>query len=158
HEPSERRINKDMRVWDPFRDLDAVRREVDRALTSVLADGGRAVQASFLPGRAARGYPLINIAEDKDSFFVEALAPGVNPSTFDLSVVKNTLTISGEKVGPENVGGEAFHRNERAAGKFVRSIELPAEVDGNRVSASYVDGLLTVTLAKAEAAKPKQIQ
>src|ERR1041384_8026304 len=123
-----------MRVWDPFRDLEAVRREVDRALTSVLADGGRSGQASFLPGRAARGYPLINIAEDRDSFYLEALAPGVNPDSLDLSVVRNTLTISGEKSPPENVTGEAFHRNERAAGKFVRSIELPAEVDGNRVS------------------------
>src|SRR2546421_12891043 len=149
-----------MRTWDPFADMDAVRREIDRALASYYAGNGGSARTgpAFLPGRAARAYPLINLAEDKDSFFVEALAPGVNPESLDVSVVRNTLTISGEKVPPPESNGEKFHRTERAAGRFVRSVDLPTEVEGDRVAAEYRDGLLKVTLPKAEAAKPKQIQ
>jgi HSP20 family protein len=92
---------------------------------------------------------------------VEAMAPGVDPDTMQLSVVGNTLSIAGEK---RRVAGdvqpEAFHRSERATGKFVRHIELPVEVvdvDEGKVQAEYTNGLLTVTLPKAEKAKPKQI-
>jgi HSP20 family protein len=68
------------------------------------------------------------------------------------------MTISGEKRRhPEDIKPEAFHRSERAAGKFVRTIELPVEVDANQVTAQYKHGILMVTLPKATAAKPKQI-
>ena len=80
------------------------------------------------------------------------------PIPCNVSVVGNTLSIAGEK---RRVAGdvkpEAFHRSERATGKFVRHIELPVEVDENKVQADYKHGLLTVTLPKAEKAKPKQI-
>ena len=76
----------------------------------------------------------------------------------DLSVVGNTLAISGEKPAPDAVTAEAFHRNERAAGRFVRSIDLPVEVNNEAVSAKYSDGLLMIILPKAETAKPKQIK
>jgi HSP20 family protein len=88
----------------------------------------------------------------------EALAPGVDADTLSLSVVGNTLSIAGEK---RRVAGdvkpEAFHRSERATGKFVRHIELPVAVDEDKVQADYKHGLLTVTLPKTEKAKPKQI-
>jgi HSP20 family protein len=115
-------------------------------------------RSAFLPGRAARRYPLINLHEDRDQVYVEALAPGVDPASLQLTVVRNTLTITGEKrrVSGE-VKPEAFHRSERATGKFVRSIELPVEVDENTVKADYKNGLLVVTLPKAEKARPKQI-
>lgn len=150
-----------MRTWDPFSDIEVVRREIDRALASQYGgNGGRAGRsaAAFLPGRAARAYPLINLAEDKDSLYVEALAPGVRPESIDLMVVRNTLTIAGEKAPSAEVPAEKFHRNERAAGKFVRAVDLPSEVDSNGVTARYTDGLLTITLPKAETAKPKQIK
>ena len=89
--------------------------------------------------------------------YVEALAPGLDPGTLDLAVTGNILTISGEKRRhPENITPEAFHRSERAAGKFVRILELPVEVDVDQVKAEHKQGLLMVTLPKA-AAKPKQI-
>src|SRR2546423_8219263 len=119
-----------MRMWDPFRDMDAIRREIDRALVGVLAEGdGNRGRAAFRPGRAARAYPLINLSEDKDNVYVEALAPGIDPNSLNLTVQRSTLTVSGEKRPPDGAPAEAFHRNERAAGKFNRSIDLPIEVD-----------------------------
>jgi HSP20 family protein len=145
-------------TWHPWQSLEALRRDIDRAFSSAGATGGPAFRTAFLPGRAARQYPLINLAEDRDHIYIEALAPGIDPASLDLAVVRNVLTISGEKRRhPEDIKPEAFHRSERAAGKFVRTLELPVEVDADRVKAEYKHGLLMVTLPKAEAAKPKQI-
>jgi HSP20 family protein len=151
-----------MRIRGPFDDmetrfleLDMLRREMERIFGSAPSGWPR---VAFLPGRAARAYPLINMSEDKDNFYVEALAPGIDPQTLEVTVVRSTLTLSGEKVAPGGVAAEAFHRSERSAGRFVRTIDTPSEVDSGKVQAQYADGLLTVTLPKHEAAKPKQIQ
>lgn len=142
-------------MWHP---IDEIRRDIDRAFRNAGSANEPFFRTAFLPGRAARRYPLINLSEDRDHVYVEALAPGVDPATIDLSVIRNVLTISGEKRRhPEDIKPEAFHRSERAAGKFVRTIELPVEIDAGQVKASYKHGLLTVTLPKAAAAKPKQI-
>lgn len=150
-----------MRAWDPFHEVDERLRELERLLaaatsTSAPAESWR--RSSFLPGRSARTYPLVNLADDRDNIYVEALAPGLDPQTLEVTAVRNTLTISGQKPSPCNVPKEAFHRCERAAGKFVRTIELPVEVDSGRITAKYADGLLLITIPKAEEAKPRQIQ
>jgi HSP20 family protein len=142
-------------VWNP---MDAMRRDIDRAFQNIGLSSEPFFRTAFLPGRAARRYPLINLIEDRDHIYLEALAPGVDPESIDLAVIRNVLTISGEKRRhPEDIKPEAFHRSERAAGKFVRTIELPVEVDADHVKAEYKHGILMVTLPKAEAAKPKQI-
>ena len=146
-----------MRTWDPFRDMEALRRELDRAFTNYMPAGGQN-SVAFLPGRAARAYPLVNLSEDADNVYLEALAPGIDPASLNLTVVRASLTISGEKLSPAGVSAEAFHRSERSGGKFMRSIDLPVEVSGDKVKAQYNDGLLLVTLPKAEAAKPRQIK
>jgi HSP20 family protein len=143
---------------DPFEGMEALRREVDKAFEDFGFRTEPLSRVAFLPGRGPRRYPLINLHEDKDNLYVEALAPGVDANSLSLTVVRSNLTISGEKRhAPENVKPEAFHRSERAAGKFVRTIALPVEVDEGNVKAEYQNGLLIVTLAKAEKAKPKQI-
>lgn len=142
----------------PIVDLDALRREIDRTFEEFWSDRPpRTWRGAFLPGRAARQYPLVNLTEDEGNLYVEALAPGVDPKTLDLSVVQGTLTIKGEKPGLAQVSAEAYHRNERAAGRFVRTIELLAEVDPAKIHADYRNGLLLVTLPKSEKTKPKQI-
>jgi HSP20 family protein len=146
-----------MRFFDPFHEMDALRREIDRVLTDY-SHTGPSRSVSFLPGTSARAYPLLNMSEDRDHVYVQGLAPGIDPATLDVSVHRNTLTITGAKPGPAGVPAEAFHRNERAAGRFVRSLDLPAEVDNTKVQARYEQGLLSITLPKAEAAKPRQIQ
>jgi len=153
-------FNLDHSLRNTMRELDAVRREIERGFENFgpKLPGWPFSRAAFLPGRGVRAYPLTNVAEDKDNVYVEALAPGVKPETFEVSVVGDQLTIAGVKNAlPDNVKPEAFHRTERASGKFIRTIALPAEVDPDKVSASYKDGLLLVTLPKAEIAKPKQI-
>jgi HSP20 family protein len=129
---------------------------MDRIFEGVPA--GRVWPLGFLPGSAARQYPRVNVAEAHDSYRVEALAPGADPAQLDVSIKENVLTLSGVKTAPEGVEPEAFHRSERAAGRFVRSLELPGEVDVEKVKASYVDGILTLTLPKAERAKARRIE
>lgn len=148
-------------TWDPLREMEALHREIDRIFENV---GGGAhwsfpfSRFSFLPGRSSRAYPLLNMSEDADSIYVEALAPGLDPKSLKVTVVRNQLSISGEKARcAENVKPEAWHRNERAAGGFVRTIALPGDVDDAKIKAEYKNGLLTITMPKAEAAKPRQI-
>jgi HSP20 family protein len=112
---------------------------------------------AFLPGRGARQYPLVNVHDDGESFQIEALAPGVDPEKLDVSVVRNSLTISGEKIGTPNMPAERVHRVERAAGRFVRTFDLPAQVDSEKVEAEYRNGLLRLRLPRAEAARPRRV-
>ena len=152
-----------MSVWsfDFISDMDRMRREMDRFLDEFRSPGWSLPfsRTSFLPGRAARGYPLLNISEDNDNVYVDALAPGVDPETFDVSIKQNQLTISGEKKPLlSSVKSTAVHRSERSDGLFSRSITLLMEVNAEKVKASYQDGLLKLVLPKAEAAKPRQIQ
>jgi len=141
-----------------WNNMEALRGEIDRAFAQFGFRPEPFFQTAFLPGRAARRSPLINLHEDRGTLYVEALAPGVEPGSLELSVVGHTLTISGEKQRhPEDIKPEAFHRSEREAGRFKRSIELPLEVDSSNVKADYRHGLLLVTLPKADRAKPQQI-
>lgn len=152
-----------MGTWslDFISDLERMRREMDRFLDEFGTSSWSFPfsRTSFLPGRAARGYPLLNIGEDKENVYVDALAPGVDPKTLSISVTQDLLVISGEKKALlSSVGAEAIHRSERSAGQFTRSMTLPFEVDSGKVKATYQDGLLKIVLPKAEVAKPKQIQ
>ena len=143
---------------NPFGELEALRREIDRAFEGYGVRPGRFTGSAFLPGRGARQYPLVNLYEEEDAVHVEALAPGLDPGELNISILRNVLTISGEKKYPVvDVQPEAYHRRERAVGKFVRQVELPIDVDGEKVSATYKNGLLRLTLPKSEAAKPRQI-
>lgn len=146
--------------WHPLHELEALRREIDRAFDTFRSDEGvwPFSRMAFLPGRAARAYPLVNVYEDTDAVYVSALAPGVDPKSLDVSVHGDTLTISGEKPGTNgDIKPDAYHRAERAAGRFTRTFSLPAEVDPDKVEATYRHGILSVKLPKAEQAKPKQI-
>ncbi len=152
-----------MGTWslDFISDMERMRREMDRFLDEFGTSSWSFPfsRTSFLPGRAARGYPLLNIGEDGENIYLDALAPGVDPKTLDISVTQDLLVISGEKISSlSSVRAEAIHRSERATGRFTRSITLPFEVDSEKVKATYQDGLLKIILPKAEIAKPKQIQ
>jgi HSP20 family protein len=104
-------------------------------------------------------HPTLNVRSDKDNIYVEALAPGLNMDGLDISVEQGVLRISGEKAAlSTEIKPEDFHRRERAEGRFIRALRLPAEVDSEKVTAEYKNGVLRITLPKTEAAKPRQIQ
>ena len=147
-----------MAEWNPFANMETLRRDIDRAFQEFGLGEEASQRVAFLPGRGPRRYPLINLLEDKNNLYIEALTPGVDPQSLNVTVLQSRVTLSGEK---SRIGGEikpeAFHRNERASGKFVRAIDLPVEVNDAAITAQYKNGLLVLTLPKAEKAKPKQI-
>jgi HSP20 family protein len=149
-----------MAQWNPFFDMNHLRREIDRAFEEFGVIAGPSTnRVAFLPGRGPRRYPLINLFDDEEHVYIEALTPGIDPKSLNVSIMRNHLTLSGEKVRvPDDVRPEAFHRSERSAGKFVRTFELPIEVDEDRIRADYNNGLLVITLPKSERAKPRQVE
>jgi HSP20 family protein len=101
--------------------------------------------------------PALDLYQSSDNVVAVVELPGMRKEDIDISLHDGTLTISGERKR-ESTGDEKAERTERYIGTFRRSIALPTTVDVNKVRASYQDGILTVTLPKAEEAKPKQIQ
>jgi len=102
-------------------------------------------------------YPLINLTGDKNNYYLRAEIPGLKSDELDIQVTANTITLAGERKIPTEDEKAKYHRREREAGKFSRGISLPGDVNPDKVEASLKDGMLTVTIPKAEAAKPKQI-
>jgi len=100
--------------------------------------------------------PALDLYQNTDDVIALVELPGMRKEDIEISLHNGTLTISGERKSETSDG--AAERTERYVGKFRRSITLPARVDASKVSATYRDGILTVTLPKAEEAKPKQIQ
>jgi HSP20 family protein len=133
----------------PFEEVERMKRQVDR-----LSEG---LTGRFFGEPTAGVFPLINLTEDHDNYYVRAELPGIKAVDLELSVTGNNLSIVGErKILPEDENAN-YHRREREAGKFSRVITLPTQVDTTKVEAHSEDGILTVVLPKAESAKPKQI-
>jgi len=141
--------------WNLFREMDSLRREMDEIFRSVGA--GDLVENAFMPGPGARRFPRLNLREDGDHYYLYALLPGVDTDHLDMNMVGNTLTLSGERMEEVSEQKRTWHRRERGAGKFLRTIELPAEVDARGVKAEFRNGVLEVVIPKAEEAKPKRI-
>lgn len=118
-----------------------------------------------LPGQLAstglttgRSFPAVNVWETDGELFAECEVPGLAQEDLHIFVVGNELTIKGERKSPSAEEGVAYHRRERGVGAFTRVVHLPSEVDSSQVAASLQDGVLLITLPKAEAAKPRKIQ
>jgi HSP20 family protein len=104
----------------------------------------------------ARGPPAVDIYEAADrEYVIKAELPEMRREDISVTFENNVLTIEGERKADSDIN---FHRSERAYGRFTRSFTLPVTVDGNRISATYKDGVLTVRVPQREEAKPKQIQ
>jgi HSP20 family protein len=141
----------ELSTWAPFDRLTSLRDEMNRLFDSSFPgftrDGG------LLSGWS----PVLDVYQDKDNVFVKAELPGMKKEEIEISLHEGVLSIAGERKHEEqSKEGETF-RSERFFGRFHRSVSLPTAVDSAKVKASYKDGILTVTLPKAEEAKPKQI-
>jgi len=136
-------------IKNTFSDLFNFQREIDRLFNRDI----------FSSSTFARGLaPAVNLFETDDELILTAELPGLEQKDIRLEVKQNILTLSGEKKYDERDDGVSYHRRERDYGTFSRSIQLPLKVDAERTSADYKDGILTVKLAKAAEAKPRQIE
>jgi HSP20 family protein len=142
----------ELSVWPGFGRLTNLRDEIDRLFEAPLAELVRSSQ--LLSGWT----PAFDVYEDKDNFYVRAELPGVRKEDIDLSMHSGTLSISGERKGDEKLKDAEVYRAERFFGRFQRTIALPTQVAVEKIKAQYKDGILSVTLPKAEEAKPKHIE
>ena len=129
-----------------------LRDELDRLFESPF--GELAQTTGLLSGWS----PVVDLYEDKDNFIVKAELPGLKREDIEVSLHDNALTISGERKSEEKHKDAETYREERFYGRFHRAIALPKAVKADKVDAKYQDGVLTVTLPKADEAKPKQIE
>ena len=132
-----------------FDDLERMRLEMDRLF-------GQTAGKAYWPTHAGV-FPLVNVTEDPDHFYIRGEIPGMNSEEINISAAGRNLTISGErKIAPEGENVR-YHRREREDGKFSRVIALPSDIEVDNIEAGYVDGILSIKAPKAEATKPKQI-
>ena len=139
---------------DQSAELTPFERRVNRLFNDALGNFDWALRDSV----GAAWVPSVDISEQSDAIRISAEIPGVNPDQVKIAVEGNVLTISGTKEQVAQEQTERVHRYERTYGAFERTFTLPATVDADRIQAGYTNGVLTVTLPKAEKAKPRQIE
>ncbi|MBN1625895.1 MAG: Hsp20/alpha crystallin family protein [Deltaproteobacteria bacterium] len=133
----------------PFGDIERLKRQMD-----LLSEG---IFGGASSGPSPGVFPLMNLTEDKDNYYIRAELPGIKYDELDISVTGDTLSISGERKISEEKGEVKYHRREREGGKFSRIVNLPTQINTAKVDAKCGDELLTITMPKAETAKQKQI-
>jgi HSP20 family protein len=141
-----------IQLWDPFREVISLRDAMNSLLqesfvrpTSLFSQDGSAV----LP---------VDVSETDNDFVIKASVPGINPDDVQITVQGDTLSIRGESKFEDEKQGERWHLRERRYGAFERSLTLGTPVEADKAQAHYGHGVLTLTLPKAEAAKPRQIK
>jgi HSP20 family protein len=138
--------------WDPFHEAISLRDAVNSLFQeSFIRPGGFPAQS----GQAT--FPL-DVCETENEYLIKASLPGIKPDDVQITVHGDTLTIRGESKSADEKKGEHWHIRERRAGTFQRSLSLGAPVNSDRAEASFEHGVLTLTLPKAEEAKPRQIK
>lgn len=136
-----------MLTLDLLDQVDRLQEEMNR----LFAHRGEAAMASLTA-------PALNAWAGDETLTVTAELPGIDINQLDIAVNGNVLTLRGQYPEPELKDGESWIRRERPSGAFVRTFELPFRVESDRVEATYRNGLLFVTLPRAESEKPKRIE
>jgi len=116
--------------------------------------------ARLLPASAVGAghqHPAVNVFAGSDDLLLSMELPGIDPEKLDITVVRDTLTLRGERAADAVQSGETFHRRERAAGSFARTVHLPFEVDATKTEATYDKGVLQVKLTRPESTRPKKV-
>ena len=146
--------------WRPFMDLTRWERDMDRMMDDFL---GRRFRP-WWPDRWLRSdeleirAPVIDLYEEKEDIVVKAELPGMTKENIEVNLTDHTLTIKGEKKKEEEIKEENYFRAERSYGSFRRALELPKDVHGDKVKASFKNGILEVRLPKTEQAKTKEMK
>jgi HSP20 family protein len=130
--------------------MERLKRQMDRISSAFFGE------REFRPAPSGV-FPAINLTENQDNYYVRAELPGMKSEEVDIQIIGRNLSISGERRIRSEGENVRYHRREREAGKFSRVIALPDEINGEKINAQLLNGILTVTIAKAEVVKPKQI-
>jgi HSP20 family protein len=138
--------------WDPYRELATMRSMMDRLMDEDVFRLPRQWERSNEFGLA------LDVAEKNDAYIVKASVPGVAPEDVEVTLSDNVLTIKGEMKEDKEIEEETYHVRERRFGQFVRSVNLPMPVNADKIQAINENGVLTLTLPKAESTKPKKIE
>lgn len=138
--------------YDPFREMRNLQDEVNRLFSSSFSRGG---DNELMRGAWS---PSVDIYENQDQIVLEAELPGMKPEDVEISIENNVLTIHGERKFEKKAEGDNFHRVERSYGSFTRSFTLPPTVSSENANAEFENGVLRLTLAKREEAKPRRIE
>lgn len=144
----------------PFMDLARWEQDMDRMMDDFF---GRRMRP-WWPERWLRSAeldlkaPAVDLFEEKDDLVVKAELPGIDKDNIEVNLADQTLTIKGEKKKQEEVKEENYFRSERSYGSFLRSLVLPKEVRGDKVKATFKDGILEVRLPKSDEAKAKEVK
>ena len=131
--------------FDLWREMERLRRDMDGLFTNY---GRTAVSAT---------YPLINVYEDKDNLVVTAELPGATKEKVSITFSDGVLTIAGKQEQPASIKNMTAVRRERSEGDFEKTVNIPTKIDQEKINASFSNGILSITLPKAEEAKPKTI-
>ena len=146
---------RDVAAWHPVTDLAGefinMQHEIDRMFDRFR--GGVVDDSGSLPL-----LPVVDVVENENEYIVKVELPGVNKNDVKITVQNEVLTVRGEKKQEKVTEGENYHHTERSYGSFQRSFTLPSSVKSDNIDASYNDGILTVSVPKAEEAKPKEIE
>jgi HSP20 family protein len=138
--------------WDPFRDLISIQDRMNKLFEQTLS------RSRDEEGIAATTWtPAVDIYETPETIVMKAELPGLTRDDLDIQIRDNTLTLRGERRFAKDVQEENYLRIERAYGSFQRSFTLPTTIQQEKVRAVFKDGVLELTLPKAESAKPKKI-
>ncbi len=142
------------RTWDPFSEMFSLRDAMGQLLEESFVRPG-ALKTGGAP-QTAYSFPL-NVHGTNDELKVEALLPGIGPEDVQVDIDRGVLTIAAKRQGWEPQEGQQWYVREIQPGQFTRAFSLPFPVEVEQVSAHFANGVLTLTLPKAEAAKPKRI-
>jgi HSP20 family protein len=134
--------------WDAESELAHLQREMNRMTRPASKPVTR---------QGRRVFPAIIISATNDKLLVRTEVPGMDPEDLHISVSDDTLTVQGSRTTGEQLEGGWYHRRERESGGFSRAVRLAAEVDGDKAEATYVAGVLTISLPLKKAAKPREI-
>lgn len=141
--------------WNPFKELADFERGLESFFTRVPAIAGNGGEEKITEALWA---PLADITEDDKEFLVKAELPEMKKEDVKVTVENGVLRITGERKAEKEEKTKKYHRIERGYGSFERAFTLPDGADGNKVTADYKDGVLTVRLPKTAEAKPKAIE
>jgi HSP20 family protein len=142
-------VKNNRRSLEPMDGLRRLNHALDEAFATWPFQGSGTITSAWIPA--------VDVFEDKDAVKIVAELPGVSREDVKLSMENNVLTIRGEKKQEAEENTERVHRYERTYGSFERAFALPNSIDPEKIAAKYADGVLTVTIPKAEKARPREI-